>query len=315
MLYFPYILLFIALSIVLTERAFIRFFKAGLRLESFYSLIVKDIMEGEADNPSSKIDSTGSELNQVKAALKVAHSFSKRSSYYLSYLLRTAVELGLALVLLTWLIWFGIPSILGDKFIYCDIHGYHYECSGHPQELYKYVLFVATGLLCIYLFCNIYNLLWLCLPSMRTLHNVMQHYKTDIMVNSKLPGNETKLLGELYNAYYKGHDLKLLLDLLAQSSGIAPALKIMSLFDKGFNMGLQPFNLTVERSHGRDECSVSFEDAPTMKDVFRFVKDITCIYTVEIVPPVLEVSVVALDSDEKNFENRGFHQVCYLKLI
>jgi hypothetical protein len=41
-----------------------------------------------------------------------------------------------------------------------------------------------------------------------------------------------KVLGELYHIYYNNRDLRLLLDLLATSSGIAPAIAIMTLFDK-----------------------------------------------------------------------------------
>ncbi len=40
------------------------------------------------------------------------------------------------------------------------------------------------------------------------------------------------MLGELYHIYYNNRDLRLLLDLLATSSGIAPAIAIMTLFDK-----------------------------------------------------------------------------------
>jgi hypothetical protein len=41
-----------------------------------------------------------------------------------------------------------------------------------------------------------------------------------------------QILGELYHIYYNNRDLRLLLDLLATSSGIAPAIAIMTLFDK-----------------------------------------------------------------------------------
>jgi hypothetical protein len=45
-----------------------------------------------------------------------------------------------------------------------------------------------------------------------------------------------KVLGELYHIYYNNRDLRLLLDLLATSSGIAPAIAIMTLFDKVENI-------------------------------------------------------------------------------
>ena len=40
------------------------------------------------------------------------------------------------------------------------------------------------------------------------------------------------MLGDLYDIYYDNRDLRLLLELLATSSGVAPAIAIMTLFDK-----------------------------------------------------------------------------------
>ena len=43
---------------------------------------------------------------------------------------------------------------------------------------------------------------------------------------------DKEILGDLYDIYYNNCDLRLLLDLLATSSGVAPAIAIMTLFDK-----------------------------------------------------------------------------------
>ena len=43
---------------------------------------------------------------------------------------------------------------------------------------------------------------------------------------------DKELLGDLYDIYYNNRDLKLLLDLLARSSGVAPAIAIIALLDK-----------------------------------------------------------------------------------
>ena len=40
------------------------------------------------------------------------------------------------------------------------------------------------------------------------------------------------MLGEVYDIYYTNRDMRLLLDLLATSSGVAPAIAIMMVFDK-----------------------------------------------------------------------------------
>ena len=46
---------------------------------------------------------------------------------------RTLSETAVASGLLAWLILFGIPAIKLDEIIYCETHGFHYECAGHPQ--------------------------------------------------------------------------------------------------------------------------------------------------------------------------------------
>ena len=43
---------------------------------------------------------------------------------------------------------------------------------------------------------------------------------------------DKQILGDLYDLYYNNGDFRLLLDLLATSSGVAPAIAIMALFDE-----------------------------------------------------------------------------------
>ena len=179
-LYFPYILFMMALAIVLIERVFIRIFKAGIKLDTFYNLLVKDTLSethkeatppptavGDAvDGPTAGGGGGGYDLEDTRAALEVSHSFSRGSNYFLSYALRTLTELVLAVLLLAWIVWRGVPAIQAEEFIFCDVHGYQYECTGHPQQFYMYVLFVAIAVLIVYLLCSFYNLLWLSVQRM-----------------------------------------------------------------------------------------------------------------------------------------------------
>jgi hypothetical protein len=43
---------------------------------------------------------------------------------------------------------------------------------------------------------------------------------------------DKQLPGDLYDIYYNNRDLRILLDLLATSSGVASAIAIITLFDK-----------------------------------------------------------------------------------
>ena len=61
----------------------------------------------------------------------------------------------------------------------------------------------------------------------------MSTYKANLRLKE---GNDKKtdeqILGDLYDIYYNNRDLRLLLDLLVTSSGVAPAIAIITLFDK-----------------------------------------------------------------------------------
>ena len=131
--------------------------------------------------------------------------------------------------------------------------------------------------------------------------------------------SDEELLGDLYNVYYNNRDLKLLLDLLATSSGIATSLRVMALFDKTLRFKSEPSDLKVslvqyhdthleyenvaseeggiqestERSKVYD-VEVEFGDARAMKELFSQIKKVACVYTVEINPPTARSSIKAV---------------------
>ena len=61
----------------------------------------------------------------------------------------------------------------------------------------------------------------------------MSAYKYNMRERCEDPRmSDREVLGDLYDIYYNNRDLRMLLDLLATSSGVAPAIAIMTLFDK-----------------------------------------------------------------------------------
>jgi hypothetical protein len=70
-LYFPYILLIMALVIVLIERVFIRIFKAGLKLDMFYNLLVKETVGSSSSDAIKTLDTAASDLENTKTAVEV----------------------------------------------------------------------------------------------------------------------------------------------------------------------------------------------------------------------------------------------------
>ena len=301
-LYFPFILLLMALFLVLIENSFIKIFKAGLKLDMIYGLLVKDQLldaKNEKIDNVDEVDGTSAavadDLGNTKAALEVSHSFTEVSNFFFSYLVRTACELVVAGGLLAILLWKGLPILQKEKFIFCDVHGFQYECAGHPQEFYIIVLLIALACLFAYLICTVYNLMWLLIPNMSPLSRVMKRYKQHVLQKATREVThsftEAELLGELYHVYYNNRDLKLLLNLLTCSSGIAPSIRILSLFDADFRAKSEVRNLSVNRSESGEAVNVDFEDAVSVANIFSQIKEVAFIYTVEILPPTPKSSV------------------------
>ena len=71
-------------------------------------------------------------------------------------------------------------------------------------------------------------------PWFGKLRKVMRVYKKSkreaAQKDNEKPLDE-KILGDLYEIYYNNKDAKLFLDLLAMSSGVAPAISVMAMFD------------------------------------------------------------------------------------
>ena len=101
-------------------------------------------------------------------------------------------------------------------------------------ELYEYSIYFNSALISVYILTNIYNILWVVLPWFGKLSSVMRVYKKSRREAAKTDEEkpvDKKILGDLYELYYRNRDLKLLLELLAMGSGVAPAISVMAMFD------------------------------------------------------------------------------------
>eukprot|EP00095_Tigriopus_kingsejongensis_P004023 maker-scaffold5_size1054832-snap-gene-1.14 protein:Tk04023 transcript:maker-scaffold5_size1054832-snap-gene-1.14-mRNA-1 annotation:"leucine-rich repeat-containing protein 8d-like" len=309
-LYFPYILLIMALVIVFMERIFIELFKSGMKLSLFYNLLVKETL-ATSTVPLGKEIYDNIELENSKTILQISQSFSQGSMYFVSNVLRTISEFLMALALLLWLLYYGLPNAQKGPILYCDVHGYLYECAGHPQQFYLYVVLIVLVIIVAYLLCCLYNILWLSIPQMGALSGLMYKYKKRLKRKARIDKAESipdkgsifdrHALGELHNIYYNNRDLKLLLDLLAQTSGVAPAIRILALFDKGFKENTLPSDFRVIRDG--DKAEIIFRDPPTVKELFSGSSDVTVTYTVELLPstPTSSVFVFTVGSDRESY--------------
>ena len=235
MLYFPYFLLLIALSLVFIERVFSRAFHAGTKLEKLYSLLVRENVLGGVKAAVTESEAAVCQTSNAdggREAIELRLSFNHSNNYFVSYFIRTVLELIFAFLLLIYICADGLSILMHADTIICDVHGYFYECSGQPAQCYVYILYITIFLTCIYILCNIYNLVWLLLPQLGKLSRLMVTYRQNMRAREGNTKTDKELLGDLYDIYYNNRDLRLLLDLLATSSGVAPAISVMTLFDK-----------------------------------------------------------------------------------
>ena len=102
--------------------ACLRFFfyfspKAGLKLDAFYNLLVREsLLDGTVATSTNEKNQTVTKaqfvgIEDTKLVFEVAQSFNHSSSYFYSYLIRTLSEFAVASSLLAWLIIKGIPII------------------------------------------------------------------------------------------------------------------------------------------------------------------------------------------------------------
>ena len=74
----------------------------------------------------------------------------------------------------------------------------------------------------------------------------MSAYKYNMIERNQGSGkSDREVLGDLYDIYYNNRDLRLLLDLLATSSGVAPAIAIMTLFDNVSRLDLENIGIYI----------------------------------------------------------------------
>merc|ERR1719400_219825 len=316
LLYFPYVLLIVALTLFGIERVFNTFFKATKELEAFHSLLVKTSIlesksekdeddeedEKEKDGEDKAKDENDEAIDHDKLAYSVSKGFGTSSNYFRSYLIRTIAELLISTGLLVWLIIKGYEpffgennrsqgnAILGTKAVLCQIGDFWYHCTGLPFQFYLIIFLAALVLLLLYIISCSYVLVWLLAPSCGSLSNTMEKFESNFKeLKDGLDQNEFQV-GGLYSVYYHNKDTKLLLDLLAASSGIGPCLKLLCLFDKSLQQKAQVENVKVSLqdpdSNGKRDAVVEFKDSQAVMEIFSQIPKASCTYAVEINPPV-----------------------------
>ena len=97
--------------------------------------------------------------------------------------------------------------------------------------LFQYSTVIVIVLLSCYFLLNLYNTAWLLVPSMGKLRRIMRNFRKKCSANTN---------SQLEDFYYNNRDIRLLLNLLSDSQGLASPLRCLSLIDQTFHDDLSP---------------------------------------------------------------------------
>ncbi len=132
-----------------------------------------------------------------------------------------------------------------------------FTCIMPHTVYYAYLVCITLCLGLIYWLASLYTLIWIIVKPMRSLSGYLRQYKSSI---AKLKSNPSKGMtvkdGENNNepqdvfGGLNSPDVEMLLDLLAETMGVPPALRILTLVDQEF--------LTAMRSQQLQQVRMEF---------------------------------------------------------
>ena len=104
-------------------------------------------------------------------------SFKRNENLFKCYSLRTIVEIMADVAFVCYMVFHGRPILESSINVYCDVHGYWYECRGTPESFYVYSMYIILGLTIVHLLLNFYNLLCLWIPETSKLNRAIKKMK------------------------------------------------------------------------------------------------------------------------------------------
>lgn len=193
-----------------------------------------------------------------------------------------------------------MPNLKTD--IDCNVHGIRHTCVLPNHQFYFYILAVSSALLCIYILCNLYNLVWIIWPQMGRMFRIIRKYREHVDQPSFSSEKNVISTDNFLTVYFdrRHKDLKLLLNLLAETSGLPESFRILTLFDKKFQSLWKPQNLRFEeyetvipnqktKSHA---IVVRWNDAPIGHFLAHYDNKLSFEYTIDISPgPATELGL------------------------
>ena len=265
-------IIFIFINGILSSHSY---FRVEKRLDSFYSLLIKESLDRE--------DVEAMEKENLKDCHEILQMFrnSKGVSKYM--VTRALIQLMVGSLLCVLLLWIFTYSLVGPE-INCEVLNLHYVCIVPLASFYYGVL--ATALFSSHGFvaCCIYKLIWFSIPNImspfaKLMRNKRDHIEEGIQnekTNRQVLPVFTKCLPcadtaePFFDVYQnpKSPDFGLLITMLATKNGVAEGLRILALFDNEYQKLWKPLTLTIYHGtseNSKDNCFPQEMNAVTVK--------------------------------------------------
>ncbi|TRY62181.1 hypothetical protein TCAL_11511 [Tigriopus californicus] len=287
-LYFPYLVLTLALFLVILERLCTRYLWTGRRIEKFYELLVKDIIE---EGGSKAMNS----LEQRQKCQQIIYDFMNSSFLCGSYIVQTTIKVLVCLSVLIWSI-MGMCHSLRESFktdFNCEQFDYMHACSITSNGMNIVLFDLCNIVVALILLDGIFNVFW--------------HYRFFCSTNTQgsILVPKTKLdrliLGfvatkegaesSFMNTYFGSPDLQMLMNLLAAKEGIWAAILVLSAFDANFKSQFKVRDCKMgshssEVSGKRKDATISWNEPHAASFIGENVPTEHLMYVLEINPPI-----------------------------
>ena len=313
-LYFPYTFIIIPLLMVAVERIYVKFFKTSQKIDMFYHQLVAPGENLSFDFHESKKRVVGLVLQCLKTTnISKAYKYGKLTELFLFASMFSGFG-------------YGFKLLYDDMNIHCVIYGVSYECDGHPVKFYHWVLTIAAALLLVYGILSLYAVIWI-FSKTNLLYSSMERYRDAYKAkHGTLPNG-------LEQYFFQNQDVRLLLNFLTQSQGLATSLRVLALFDEDFYDDLRVPDICfpnlppktekriysknvikiledaveLQQEEERYDLDVAFDHAPANKTLFKDFGKMFFHYTIEISPQTESTSIIVVQNktNQKNTEALG----------
>ncbi|XP_059092608.1 uncharacterized protein LOC131887897 isoform X2 [Tigriopus californicus] len=298
MVFLPFLLILCPLPLVGIERMCLRFFGVLKRMNAFYTLLVKDSLDRE--------DVEAFEKEKARSSHEILQMFRDSNGIYFAFIAKSIIQLGFGLLIASGLVFLQCFGLSQEE-IHCQVFSQHYLCVVPLARFYRLIVVLATTAMFGYVVCTLYTLLWItCSSHLSSFHRFMgecQDYVRKCIheptnVKHHVPKPVAEFLGRqsgvepFFDVFFdkNSRDLGLLITLLACSNGVAEGLRLVSLFDKDYQMLWKPVETQISHDPFRDGVIlVEWTDAPLAPFVHhrqgQSCNKMNVEYTLEIVPP------------------------------